>query len=716
MPLNPKVADQQWERYQYCRDTGHLDYINKAAKCDAFFQGVQWDPAVLAELRETRRPGLTINKVLGTMSSIMGEQIDLRTEIAYRARYGAPSGNADALTKVFRYISDKNQLDWVRSELFADGAITSRGYVDIRMNYDKSVTGDVTITNLNPKNVIPDPDAYEYDPDKWNDVLVTKWMNCDEIEYMYNKADAELLRARSDGAWAYGYDSIEQFRDRFGGNTPQLIASGEARHIARMVRTIERQYRKLTKMKYFIDVQRGDRQEIPDSWDRDKIALVVQQSQGRVVVDEHVGSRIRWCVTADDVVLKDEWSPYKHLTVVPYFPYFRYGKTIGLVENLIDPQELLNKTTSQELHVVNTMANSGWKVKKGALANMTPDELEEYGAKTGLVLEVNGDPDTDIVKIQPNQIPQGLDHLSNKGEGYIKSVSMRGDAQTGMTRADVSADQIEANNAQSDVGMRKPMDNLKRSDWFIARSVLALVQEFYTDPRIMSITHDDVADEQEQISINWPDPNTGELLNDVTLGEYDCVVIAQPVKQTLDMSQFEQGVMMREKLGIQIPDEFLIKNSNMLDKTDIIKALKAQAQSPEAQMANKVKELSGQLQVAEMKGKASDLDAAALLKRAKAAHAVAQTQEIAGADPSKNAEMELEKAKADQEMELSREKHAQEMKQNREKFEQELALKKQEAVEKQRLARAQQLLVMKQAATTTNGAPGGKPTNKGDSA
>lgn len=39
--------------------------------------------------------------------------------------------------------------------------------------------------------------------------------------------------------------------------------------------------------------------------------------------------------------------------------------------------------------MVNTTANSGWKVKRNALANMTVDELEQRGAETGLVVELD---------------------------------------------------------------------------------------------------------------------------------------------------------------------------------------------------------------------------------------------------------------------------------------------------------------------------------------
>jgi hypothetical protein len=389
-------------------------------------------------------------------------------------------------------------------------------------------------------------------------------------------------------------------------------------------------------------------------------------------------------------VLHDDWSPYKHFTIVPYFPYFRYGTTVGLVENLLDPQDLLNKTTSQELHVVNTTANSGWKIKRGALLNMTTDELEQEGSKTGLVMELNDVKDAE--KITPNSIPQGLDMLSRKGENYIKSVSMRGDAQMGMTRADVSADQIEANNVRGEIGLRTCMDSLKRSDFWLARAILSLVQEYYTDPRIMMITRSDLTGEQEEITINWPNPETGEIQNDLTLGEYEIQIIHQAVRQTLEESQFEQGVMLREKLQIPIPDEFLIQNSNLMDKTKIIEALNAQKASAEAQAQQQMKLMAQKLELANMKAEAARLEADTVLKQAKASKELATTQKELQGEPGEaqkaEQEMQLEGAKATQKMGLEQQKHDQKMQMEREKHAQKIELAEKEA----RIKRAQQII------------------------
>src|SRR3990167_3290852 len=121
------VAREQWLRYVYCRDTGHLDFIRKSNRCEDFVAGEQWKRADKAALDAAKRPAITINRTLITLCSIAGEQSDTRAESSCRPRSGATTAGAELNTKVFKHISDHNQLDWVRSAVFCDGAVASRG-------------------------------------------------------------------------------------------------------------------------------------------------------------------------------------------------------------------------------------------------------------------------------------------------------------------------------------------------------------------------------------------------------------------------------------------------------------------------------------------------------------------------------------------------------------------------------------------------------------
>lgn len=696
MPLDTTTASKIWYRYAYCRDNGHMEYVQKDDKCNAFFRGDQWDQADINRLKQSRRPALTINKIISTVSNVMGEQIFNRSEIAFRPRSGAPDQTAEILTKLFMQISDNNQLDWKRSDMFADGIIGSRGYLDVRMGFDDSLQGEVRIENINPKNVIVDPDADSYDPDDWNDVFVTKWMTADDIAILYSKEDADTLRGREQSWFPYGYDSIERHRDRFGDRFNAFYAGAyDQSNVLRNLRVIERQYRTLDSQLHFVNPTTGDMRPIPEDWDRNRIAYISQQFG--MTTTKKLVKRIRWTVICDNIVLHDDWSPYKHFTVVPYFPYFRRGKTIGLVENLIGPQELLNKVSSQELHVINTTANSGWKVKAGALTNMSIEELEQRGAETGLVVEVN---EIDgLEKIQPNQTPTGLDRITYKAEEHIKGISGVSDSMQGMDREDVAAKAIQAKRQAGSTNLAKPMDSLTRTDFILARNVLDLVQQFYTEERIVTTTHDKMTGETETLHLNQVTPE-GEVLNDLTLGEYDVVISSVPVRETLEDSQFDQAMAMREQ-GIEIPDRFVIENSRLLRKRDLLKSMDEAKNSPEAQAQAQLQQRGMEAEVAKTEAEAQAKQADAGLKQAKSQKEIAtvghKDAELAMSAQQNGQEVELAK------LELERQKHEAEMQQEREKFELEMQMrqaefaqnqqiKEQEAHERMRAQRVQMML------------------------
>ena len=198
--------------------------------------------------------------------------------------------------------------------------------------------------------------------------------------------------------------------------------------------------------------------------------------------------KVRWTVTCDHVVLHDDWSPYDDFTVVPFFAYFRRGRPFGMVRNLLSPQEQLNKIASQELHIVNTTANSGWMVESGSLVGMNPDDLEEHGAETGLVLEYARGT-TPPTKIQPNQIPTGLDRISQKAAANVKAISGINDSMLGTDSAEVSGIAIQAKQNRGTIMIQVPLDNLNKTRQYLAEKTLNLIQRFYTEERLIPVSY-----------------------------------------------------------------------------------------------------------------------------------------------------------------------------------------------------------------------------------
>jgi hypothetical protein len=351
-----QIAHDNWNAYLRAKENGHNEYVKNAKKCDRFYQGggQQWDDA-------------------DTVNALIGEQTSQRVDIVYKPKKKSDPETAHALTAIAMAIQDDNRFEWVESQVFSDGIIGDRGFYDIRVDFSKDITGEVRITSEDPINILLDPDAKEYDPRTWNEVIKTKWFTLDEVETQYGKKARDEVEMYVQSQTSFGSDSIEYEEVTFGENDKwwgEYYQHDSGRDIRR-VRVIERQYRRIGDIRCFVDNETGDISEIPEMVTDERAEEIAQQHNLSVITKK--GRKIRWTVSCDGVTIMDEWSIYRSFTIVPYFPYFRRGKAFGVVRNLLSPQEQLNKLESQELHIVNTTANSGYTLEAGTLINMTEE-------------------------------------------------------------------------------------------------------------------------------------------------------------------------------------------------------------------------------------------------------------------------------------------------------------------------------------------------------
>ena len=649
------IASDQWDRYTRARDNGHIDYIDMAKKCDAFYQGEQWDASDVALLDSEGRPALTINTVLPTVNTVLGEQSNRRADIKFKPRRGGSEEVAHTLTKLYLQIANNNKLDWVEQQVFADGLIMDgRGYFDVRMDFTDHVEGEVRIKALDPLDVVVDPDAKDYDPKTWNEFFYTRWMTLDDIEEMYGQKQADRLRFIAENGNTFGMDSVEYSETRYGdledadayaGST--VAGEGEYRTV-KALRVIERQHRKITRVDCFVDPNTGDQRDVPEAWS-DRKTKKFAKEYGLNVISK-TKKKVRWTVTCDKVVLHDDFSPYADFTIVPFFAYFRRGRPFGMVRNLLSPQEQLNKIASQELHIVNTTANSGWVVESGSLTNMQAEDLEEHGAETGLVLEYNRG-SSPPAKIQPNQIPTGLDRISQKAAANIKAISGINDSMLGTDGAEVSGIAIQAKQNRGVIMIQVPLDNLQKTRQYLAEKILNLIQVFYSEERVIRITNDDDPMEtRDEMVINQMTPS-GEILNDLTVGEYDVIIGTMPARDSFDEVQFAEALSLRSA-GVAIPDDAIVQYSHLAKKAELAARLR-QEPSPEQmqimQMQQQLAMQEAQLQVAKLEAEVRKLQSEGAIN-------VAKVQDIADVQPQlRMMELQQELQMAQENLQLRRE-------------------------------------------------------------
>ena len=638
-----ELARKQWAAYTRARDNGHQDYVEIARKCDAFYRGQQWDHGDVSALDDQGRPALTINTILPTINAVLGEQSTRRMDVNFKPRGRGQQEIADVLDRLFMQISDNNKLQWTESQVFADGLIQDRGWFDVRIDFDDHIQGEVRITAKDPLDILIDPDAKEYDPRTWNEVFETRWMSLDEIEETYGQKKADQLRVAVEQGSVLGTDSVEHEENRYGDTTTGVeynqgnTTNPEENRSLRSVRVVERQYYKLKECMYYVDTVTGDMREIPYVWSKRKRESFADEF-GLEILTKLV-RKVRWTTTADLVVLNDTWSPYDHFTLVPYFPYWRRGKPFGMVRNLISPQEQLNKISSQELHIVNTTANSGWIVETGSLQGMTADDLEEHGAETGLVLEFNRG-SSPPAKIPPNQIPTGLDRIAMKAANNIKTISGISDAMLGTDSPEVSGIAIQAKQNRGAMMIQVPLDNLTKTRQYLAEKVLNLVQIYYTEERLIQITDEQDPQKQRQpMRINEMTPE-GMIINDLTLGEYDVVIGTAPSRDTFEEIQFAEAIALRQA-GVPIPDDMIVEYSHLARKGDIAERIRAmQGTNPPTEEQQQIQQFQAEAAIKATELEIAKLEAEVAVLQSQAQQNMSKAQGNASDAPLRLADME----------------------------------------------------------------------------
>lgn len=621
-------AQDNWRYYNYCRTNGHDQFIDRCELALDFFAGKQWTDAETTEMRGTNRPTLTINQMFRTIDSLVGEMIYSTGDVRYTGVDAMSSDEiADAMDKIYMHTYQQNKLDYVEPRVVMMGLLTGRGYYDVRMDFDDQMMGNIKVGYRRPQNVILDPEIGSPDTKTWPQVYTTRYASLDDIALTWGTEMAKELENTPQSSWLSPYDMHGE-RSLSQRMTGQAYApqQGDPR-LVKARRLIERQYRTLKYKNFFVDVETGDMSEIPENWDRNRIAHVV--TQAGVSVIKRRTETIRWTVSCDRYLLHDEDSPYPDFTIVPFFPYFVDGYPMGLGENLIDLQRMFNKLMSQQLHILNSAANSGWKVKKGSLKNMTDNDLEERGAQTGITLVL--DDVKDAERIQPGALPNGHDHLAGSIRNLFQDISGYTTTMQGGDRADASAKAIDSKIARGAVNLATAYNALYYAKSEVADRVAGLAQTYYTETRLVRITGGP-GQQSAGVMINQPTPE-GDIINDITRGKYVCTVIPAPKRETVEQAVFQQLVEMRGELGVMIPDEVLIQYSAIPQKGKVMEAIQnaggdPQQQQQQAQLDQQLK----QAQLAESIASAKNSASQAALAEARARKADADAMRDPQAD------------------------------------------------------------------------------------
>lgn len=618
-PVPPKTLPRQdngivllmAERFQ--RDNqAQSEWATKAKQCVDFVEGRQWSEQDMAAMLAAKRPAYTFNIIAPLMRLVLGYHSNNRTDITFQPGNNDLSSEeiADVMTQVEKNVANMTGQKFVDTTVLADGLFTGRGYFDTRLNFEENDLGEVRTKACDPFTVFPDADGDTYDlNESCNHISTTKWISIDEIEHTFGKHAMQLLRPFTQNQTPISPASSLILEDhvtpvRYFGNRDDQFFPWWDQFYATMgtfvdtyrktLRVLEMQHYVSETRNVIIDLETGDKKILPIEWKQDKIDKLVawgQQTNNPLYVERRKVRSVYWTTMIADMLMYHDRSKYSQFTITPYFPYFRRGMTRGAVDDLIDPQREKNKRRSVEIEIASKSANGGWKYHANALTNSQKLHLKKYGSSPGFQFEWGKAGVQDAAQaallepkeIQPGTVASNHDRLEIKAAEDLRLISGINESALGETDPKVmSGRAIEARQKQAVISIQLYMDNFERSKGLLGKRRLDLYQNYYSEPRIFRTLGEDgkwsvtAINQRQQMMI---DPYTGlpsqhghpvkRILNDITIGNYLVHIEHQPLSATFANAQFDEMMMLLEKMGPAMAQHIPMFADLMLDMSSM---------------------------------------------------------------------------------------------------------------------------------------------------
>ena len=589
----------------------HADRFNRGAhalqrwspdakRCVDYVEGRQWREEDLRKLAKENRPALVINKIIPLVKTVLGFFINNQTEIKFMPGHTGVGTEeiAETLSHVEKQISEANQLPYVDTEAYMDGLMTGRGFIDDRLSFLENDLGETVTRAQDPFATYIDPDAESYDLNKTsNFIMTTQWTSLDEVEYYFGKKAMTLVQPWMQGGNFSGfpsslYDGTEETTPwrRFGGDEDwnqgfyMTYFNNFWEWVDRQrkqIRLLDIQHYVRCRRWFFVDLETGDRSAVPDHWDGERVKKVLYWAQANgapMVVQPRQARRLRHTIMIGDVLVYDRWSPYKTFTITPFFPYFRRGETRGMVHDLLGPQDEINKRRSARLNIINRASSGGWKVPKGSLTPTEKTKLEIEGSSAGYIMEY----ETRDGKLPPPEAivpgipPHAMQQMEDESEDDVKQISGVNDSLLGqIDAANASGRAVEARQRQGVMGLELFQQNWRRTKELQGRRHLELVQDHYTEERVIRARGERQKDQNTTI-IN--ERSATGIMNNVSLGTYSVVIDETPLSASFLDGQFNEMMRLKE-LGVPIPDDHLVEVTSLPRKAELTQLLAAARQT-----------------------------------------------------------------------------------------------------------------------------------------
>jgi hypothetical protein len=529
---------------KFLRLVGEADSNNRqeALQDLKFAAGDQWPVEIQNSRNIEARPCLTINKIDAYVRQVCNQQRQQRPRIKVH-----PINNegdlkvAQVIEGITRHIEVNSNADTAYDTAFDYAVRMGWGYWRVVTNYtaDNSFDQDIYIEAIDdPFSVYFDPNSVSPDGSDAEKCLITSVVAKHVFREMYPDAD----------------DGVGFLPRATGDSTAEWVTKEDIR-IAEY---------------FYIVREKHDLVMLSDGtkdWADKLPPKEVMDEAGIIEIDRRPSFRkkVKWCkMTAMQILEEKEWAG-KYIPVVPC-----YGaqvviegkrKKYGLVRFAKDPQRMFNFWRTATTESIALAPKAKWLMAEGqdeghenewALANIKSSPVLRYKQK-----DIDGVPAAPPTRLQPEPPPIGIMQAATEISNDLQTVLGIFDPSQQMP-GNMSGKALQGQQQQVDLSNFHFYDNMTRSIKQTGKIILDLIPKIYDTQRVLRIIG--VDGKPDMTTLNEVQA-TGEVLNNVTVGEYDVVMDTGPGYNSKRQEAVEQMMpLMAQNEIFQVAGDLLFRN------------------------------------------------------------------------------------------------------------------------------------------------------------
>lgn len=496
------------EAVAFLNDALDAEGFNRAlAKQDiSFSHGEQWPPEIQNSRTLEGRPFLTINKTNVFIRSVCNQQRQQRPRIKVDpVSGGAKKKLAEVIGGIIRHIETLSNADMAYDTAFEQTARGGWGYWRVIADYSRpdSFDQDLFIVPIvNQFSVYFDRHSVQPDGRDARKCLITDTLPRYQFKLEY--PNAQTASFHSGG---------------LGDTTGDWITKDDIR-IAELYVIREKQ-EDLLKLSNGTTV-----------WGDQVNDLILKASGLKIVrIRKSMRREVHWYKLTAIEVLEHRILPGRYIPVVRVLGnrLIEDGrqKLTGLVRDAVDPQRMYNYWRSAQTESIALAPKAKWLMADGQdegfevewqQANVSARAVLHYKATT--VDDKVVPPPT---RLQPEPPPVGIMEAAQSVSDDLQSTLGIVDPAMRI-EGPVSGKALNSQAQQSEMSTFNFYDNLTRAISFTGTLLLDLIPHYYDTQRIVRVIGED--GRPDQVTINEVVGN--EIVNDVTIGEYDVVMDTGP--------------------------------------------------------------------------------------------------------------------------------------------------------------------------------------------